>query len=70
MSPREINKLVEGYIGTSGGYLNHFSYSIHDRFYSTYCDLDVDVASYRAKRNTTRAAFIQILKDVKPRLCG
>jgi hypothetical protein len=33
MTPREINKLVEGYIGTNGGYLNHFSYSIHDKFY-------------------------------------
>lgn len=67
MSPREVNKLVEGYIGTNGGYLNHFSYSIHDRFYFTYCDLDVDVPSYRAKGNTTRTAFIQILKDAKPR---
>jgi hypothetical protein len=67
ITPREINKLVEDYIGTNGGYLNQFSYSIHDRFYHSYCDLDVDVPSYRAKGNTTRAAFIQILKDARPR---
>lgn len=67
MTPREINKLVEGYIGTSGGYLNGFSYSIHDRFYHQYCDLDIDVPAYRRKGLTTRAAFIEILKDAKPR---
>lgn len=67
MTSREINKLVEDYIGTNGGYLNHFSYSKHDRFYHIFCDLDVDVPSYRAKGLTTRAAFIQILKDSTPR---
>jgi len=67
MSLREINKLVEDYIGTNGGYLNHFSYSIHDRFYHHYCDLDIDVPAYRAKGLTTRRAFIQILKDSRPR---
>jgi hypothetical protein len=44
MTPREINKLVEGYIGTtSDGYLEHFSYNKHEAFYHVYCDLDVDV---------------------------
>lgn len=63
MAPREINKLVEDYIGTNNGYLNHFSYSKHDRFYHVYCDVDVDVASYRQQGFTTRTAFVQILKD-------
>jgi hypothetical protein len=67
ISPREIMKLVEDYIGTGGGYLNHFSYSKHDLFYHYFCDMDVDVAAYRAKGYTTRAAFIQILKDSCPR---
>ncbi len=67
MTTREINKLVEDYMGTDSGYLNHFSYSKHDRFYHTYCELDIDVASYRAKGLTTRNAFIQILKDSSPR---
>ncbi len=67
MTPREIDKLVEDYIGTQMGYLNGFSYSIHDAFYHRYCDLDVDVAAYRAKGLTTRRAFVEILKDAKPR---
>jgi hypothetical protein len=68
MSLREINLLVESYIGTTpDGYLSHFSYSKHDRFYPVYCDLDIDVSAYRAKGHTTRTAFIQILKDVQPR---
>ncbi len=67
MTPREINKLVEEYIGTEGGYLKHFSYSKHDRFYLHYCDLDIDAADYRAKGLTTLKAFIQILKDSRPR---
>jgi len=67
MTQREIYRLVEDYIGTNGGYLNGFSYSIHDAFYHRYCDLDVDVAAYRARGLTTRRAFIEILKKVKPR---
>ena len=67
MTPREIHMLVEDYIGTNAGYLSGFSYSVHDAFYHRYCDLDVDVAAYRAKGLTTRRAFIEILKDAKPR---
>jgi hypothetical protein len=68
MTAREINKLVEDYIGTNSGYLNGFSYSIHNTFYHTYCDLDIDVESYRARGLTTRKAFIEILRDAKPRV--
>jgi hypothetical protein len=67
MTPREIDKLVEEYIGTDGGYLRHFSYSKHDRFYPHYCNLDIDPAAYRANGFTTLKAFIQILKDSGPR---
>ena len=67
MTQREIIKLVEDYIGTNGGYLNRFSYSIHDTFSHRYCDLDVDVPAYRAKGLTTLKAFINILKDSEPR---
>jgi hypothetical protein len=45
ISPREINKLVEDYIGTNAGYLSHFPYAKHEKFYHVYCDLDVDVPS-------------------------
>lgn len=68
MTPREINKLVEGYIGTTpDGYLNHFSYLKHERFYPYYCDLDIDPVPYRNKGLSTLRAFIQILKDSKPK---
>src|SRR5258708_32427570 len=67
MTQREINRLVEDYIGTDSGYLNRFSYSIHNTFYHRYCDLEIDVGAYRARGLTTRRAFIEILKEVKPR---
>lgn len=69
MSTREIILLVEKYIGSSSdGYLRHFSYSIHERFYPVHCGIDdIDVPAYRAKGLTTRKAFIQILKDASPR---
>ncbi len=67
MTPREINWLVEDYIGTNGGYLNNFSYRIHDAFYHRYCDLDIDVAAHRARGLTTLRAFIEILRAAKPR---
>jgi len=68
MNIRDINKLVENYIGTTAdGYLRGFSYSKHERFYPMYCGIDVDVPEYRASGHTTRTAFIQILKDSKPR---
>ena len=68
MSIHEINLLVERYIGTtSDGYLCNFSYSIHESFYPTYCNLDIDVPAYRTRGLTTRKAFIKILKDAKPK---
>ncbi|MBZ5645546.1 MAG: abortive infection family protein [Acidobacteriia bacterium] len=67
MTVREINKLVEDYIGTNSGYLNGFSYNIHDTFYHRYCDLDINVQAYRERGLTTRKAFIKILEEAKPR---
>jgi hypothetical protein len=67
MTMREIHKLVEDYIGTHNGYLNGFSYRIHDTFYPRYCDLDIDVQAYRPKGFTTLQAFIQILRGAQPR---
>lgn len=66
MTPSEISKLVERYIGTDHGYLNGFSYSSHDRFYSVYCDLDIDVPSYRKQYGTTKNTFIGILRESSP----
>jgi hypothetical protein len=67
MNTSEINDLVEGYIGSDAGYLNGFSYRIHDSFYQEYCGLDVDVAAYRASGLTTRRAFVAILRNAKGR---
>ena len=67
MTTSEITMLVERYIGTYQGYLGKFSYSSHERFYSVYCDLDIDVQGYREEHGTTKKAFIQILKDAQPR---
>jgi hypothetical protein len=57
----EIYKVVNDYIGVSGGYLGDFSYRSHAEFYPYYCDLDIDLQQYRPA--TTREAFIQILED-------
>lgn len=68
MTPKEIDWLVQDYIGTSSdGYLLHFSYSKHEEFYYRYCDLEVDVPAYRARAGSTRKTFILILKEAAPR---
>lgn len=57
----EIYKVINDYIGVSGGYLGDFSYRSHEEFYPYYCDLDVDIQQYRPA--TTREAFIRILEE-------
>jgi hypothetical protein len=59
----EIIRLVNGYIGVSGGYLGDFSYRTHSEFYPEYCQLDVDPANYEG---TTRERFISILERSDP----
>lgn len=54
----EILRLVNGYIGVSGGYLGDFSYRTHEEFYALN-DLDFDPNEYMG---TTRQRFIEILK--------
>lgn len=60
----QIMRVVERYIGVSGGYLGDFSYSSHAEFYPLYCELDIDPY---AMQGTTRERFISILSDVPPR---
>ncbi len=67
MTGKEVRLLVDDFIGTtSDGYLCHFSYSTHESFYHRYCELDVDVRTYRAKYGSTRKTFEAILHAVKP----
>src|SRR5882724_4304051 len=60
----EIYRIVNDFIGVSGGYLGDFSYRTHREFYPSYCDLDVDVVQYEP--GTTRDKFIRILTDASP----
>jgi len=53
----QILRIVNGYIGVSGGYLGDFSYRTHREFYAQYCGLDdVDPDKFLG---TTRERFIQ-----------
>jgi hypothetical protein len=38
----EIMRIVNRYIGVSGGYLGDFSYRTHADFYPEYCDLGIN----------------------------
>lgn len=60
ISKVEVFKLVNGYIGVSGGYLGDFSYRTHEEFYPQYCDLDINPYSIQG---TTRERFIHILQN-------
>jgi len=60
----EIYRLVNDYIGVSGGYLGDFSYRTHQEFYPYYCDVDIDVSQYEP--GTTREKFIRILEEADP----
>ena len=62
MTNGEILRLVNGYIGVSGGYLGDFSYRSHQEFYS-FLDLDIDPYDLDG---TTRERFITILKSSDP----
>jgi hypothetical protein len=63
MTRMEIKKLVNRYIGVSGGYLGDFSYRTHADFYVEYCDLDIDPYQFDG---TTRERFEKIL-ETSPR---
>lgn len=63
MSMKEILRLVNRYIGVSGGYLGDFTYRTHRDFYAD-CELDVDPDQYQG---TTRERFIAVLSRLSPR---
>jgi hypothetical protein len=56
-------RLVNVYIGVSGGYLGDFSYASHAEFYVVYCNLDIDPSEIEG---TTRQRFIHILRNAPP----
>lgn len=61
---KDIMRVVNRYIGVSGGYLGNFTYQSHHDFYPEYCDLDID--PYRVE-GTTRERFIAILGSLDGR---
>lgn len=56
----ELMKVVNRYIGGTGGYLGDFSYRTHADFYPDFCDLDINPNQVRG---TTRDRFINILQN-------
>ena len=63
LSPQEIMKVVNQYIGGTGGYLGDFSYSTHSEFYPEYCNLEIIPNNIDG---TTRQRFLEILKSQQP----
>ena len=63
LTPQEIMKVVNRFIGVSGGYLDDFSYRTHEEFYPEYCGLDIDPSLVQG---TTRERFISILEHAQP----
>jgi hypothetical protein len=59
----DVYKLVNQYIGVSGGYLGDFSYRTHYEFYPDFCDLHY--ATYEME-GTTRERFVTILQNESP----
>ncbi len=59
----EIMRIVNRYIGVSGGYLGDFSYRTHADFYSEYCDLGINPYEIEG---TTRERFISIFEAASP----
>jgi len=63
----EIIRVVNRYMGVSGGYLglpDRFTYASHADFYAEYCDLAVDLSPFEG---TTRETFIAALSSLPPR---
>lgn len=65
LTNREIIRIVNRYIGVSGGYLGDFSYRTHADFYPEYCDLDINPFGY-LDEGTTRERFIRVLEESPP----
>lgn len=62
----EVLRVVNRYIGVSGGYLglpDRFTYATHADFYSEYCDVNIDLSQFDG---TTREAFIQAVLSLGP----
>jgi hypothetical protein len=59
----EAVRLVNAWIGVSGGYLGSFGYASHDEFWLMHCDVDVSTNDFDG---STRECFIDTLLSVPP----
>jgi len=67
LTEAEIVRIVNRYIGVSGGYLglpDRFTYRTHAEFYAEYCDLSVDLSPFEG---TTRETFMAALASLSSR---
>ncbi|MGD0085000.1 MAG: abortive infection family protein [Acidimicrobiales bacterium] len=67
LTDAEIVRIVNRYIGVSGGYLglpDRFTYRTHADFYAEYCDLSVDLSPFEG---TTRETFMAALASLSSR---
>jgi hypothetical protein len=64
LSSGTILRIVNTYIGVSGGYLSGFNYRGIEEFYPMYCDLEINPWDY--SQGTTRLAFIAVLQASPP----
>jgi hypothetical protein len=60
----EIMRVVNLFIGVSGGYLSDFSYRSHEDFYAEYCDLEIEMDLWPDRK--TRERFVEILGSRDP----
>ena len=67
LTRKEIGSLVHNWIGVDSGYLGHFSYARHDRFWMELCDKYVNTSSYEG---TTRACFEETLFEASAKEQG
>lgn len=63
MTPQEILRLTNRFIGVTDGYLGDFNYRTHAEFYPEFCNLEIDPNDWEG---TTRERFIAILSSVAP----
>jgi hypothetical protein len=63
LTQQEIIRVVNRYIGVSGGYLGDFSYRSHADFYPEFCNLEIDPYQWEG---TTRERFMAILSSLAP----
>jgi Abortive infection C-terminus len=62
LTNREIEKVVNDYIGVAEGHFGDFSYSTHADFHPALRDLDVDLSLY----GKTREQFVDLLASQPP----